>query len=174
MADTADQVGAASQILTERLCLRAPTYDDASALHVAFSDPVACRFLPQRISRSVHETRYWMTGAFGFNNPDLRCFIIAPRTRPERAIGLIQSASNAELGGLLVRSAWSQGLMTEALVGFLRQVTQRVWCICDAEHKSVERVLARHQILPTARLAKHRVHPQISNEPRDCILYKQV
>ncbi len=80
------------------------------------------------------------------------------------------------LGYLLIRSAWGQGYMTEAVVALtewfmLQREIFRVWAVCDAENAASARVLERAGFEYEGRLARWLTHPNASPEPRDALCF---
>ncbi|RYB01606.1 GNAT family N-acetyltransferase [Lichenibacterium ramalinae] len=161
------------EISTERLLLRLPVYDDGVALHEALGDPLTCSFLPHRPMRNLHHTRDLLAGACPRRDAGLHSYVIAPKTRTAAGIGIVQMGPDGEIGAVMVRTSWRNGFVTEALGAMLETLGARhAWCICDADHEAVARALARISIVPEACLLAHRVHPQSSDRPRDCLKFR--
>jgi [ribosomal protein S5]-alanine N-acetyltransferase len=109
---------------TVRLRLRALSSEDAEALHEAFADPLVMRHWNLSPSVDLAETRQrigWSLAA----SPDVHAAWAMVRPADDRLIGLVnyhhREATNRrlEIGYLLTRAHWGQGLMREALTALL-------------------------------------------------------
>lgn len=109
---------------TQRLRLRALRSGDAEALHEAFADPLVMRHWNLAPSVDLAETRQrvgWSLAA----SPEAHAAWAMVRPADDRLIGLVnyhhREAANRrlEIGYLLTRAHWGQGLMREALTALL-------------------------------------------------------
>ena len=109
---------------TARLRLRALQSEDAEALHEAFADPLVMRHWNLPPSVDLAETRQrieWSLAA----SPEVHVAWAMVRPADDRLIGLVnyhhREAANRrlEIGYLLTRAHWGQGLMREALSALL-------------------------------------------------------
>lgn len=80
------------------------------------------------------------------------------------------------IGYVLTRSRWGQGLMVEAIQAFTAIALRvpevfRVEATCDVDNRPSARALEKSGFLLEGRLARYTVHPNISTEPRDCFIY---
>ncbi len=97
----------------------------------------------------------------------------------DAAIGMIElrlGGYKAEVGYILARSFWGQGMMTEALVRVLewtrtQRQLYRVWAVCDVENMASARVMQKAGMKHEGILRRWIIHPIISAEPRDCHCY---
>jgi [ribosomal protein S5]-alanine N-acetyltransferase len=85
----------------------------------------------------------------------------------------------AELGYVLARPYWNQGLITEALQPIIDwALTQpniyRVWAVCDYENLASARVMEKVGMTYEGILRRWLIHPNMSNKPRDCFCYAKV
>ncbi len=85
----------------------------------------------------------------------------------------------ADMGYVLARAYWNRGYMTEAV----REVTEwaltqpsifRVWAVCDVENAASVRVLEKAGFQQEGILRRWLIHPDISDEARDCYCYAVV
>lgn len=117
-------------LITERLTLRRFRWADVGPLHAIFADPEAMRFWSTTPHRAVAETRAFvratMTAAASDEGDD---FVVV---RDGEVIGKAGLWDNREIGFLLARSQWGQGLASEAVRAILARAAQR----------GVEKVLA--------------------------------
>jgi RimJ/RimL family protein N-acetyltransferase len=93
------------------------------------------------------------------------------------ALALRQRAPHRlDCGYVLARPWWRQGLMTEVLtevtVWALRQPSVfRIGAVCDFENIGSARVLEKSGFIREGLLRRWLLHPNISDEPRDCFSY---
>src|SRR5262249_14144851 len=90
-----------------------------------------------------------------------------------------QAAHRLDCGYVLARRCWRQGLMTEVLsevsAWALRQPSIfRMEAVCDVGNVGSARVLENSGFRREGVLCRWLVHPNISDEPRDCWSYARV
>jgi ribosomal-protein-alanine N-acetyltransferase len=179
MKSTALQ-SAYQELSTKRLILRPPQAEDAPAIFQAFaSDPEVTRFLKWRPHRTLADSQRAMAARLkGLETGEELSWLLSLRT-DDSILGIISAwpgEGEAEIGFALGRPFWGRGLMTEAVGSVVAwafgpaQVT-RVWATCDAENLASARVLEKAGLQREALLSAHAVHPNISPDPRDCLLY---
>jgi hypothetical protein len=83
-----------------------------------------------------------------------------------------------DCGYVLARRWWRQGLMTEVLTEIaawaLRQPSMfRIGAMCDVENIGSARVLEKAGFVREGVLHRWLVHPNISDEPRDCLVSRR-
>ena len=79
-------------------------------------------------------------------------------------------------GYLPARPAWGRGLMVEALTavvawGLSQPGVWRVGDVCDVDNLASARVMEKAGLAREALLRRWSVHPNVSDEPRDCFSY---
>ena len=167
-------------IETERLRLRPAVLGDAEAIFQGYAqDPEVSRYLVFRPHRSSEETRTFLrrceqVWADGEDAP----YAITLRSTGE-LIGMIEirvEGHMADMGYVLARPFWGQGLMTEAaqvLVDWaLSQPTiYRVWAVCDVENPASARVMEKVGMIYEGILHRFVMHPNVSDQPRDVLCY---
>jgi RimJ/RimL family protein N-acetyltransferase len=165
---------------TDRLLMRPVTVVDADAIFDTYAqDEEVVRYLIWRPHRSRTETQAYVE----------RC--ISTPAEVERTYMLVGRADNVvrgafalrgpaphrlDCGYVLARRWWRQGLMTEVLneitAWALRQPSVfRVGAVCNVENIGSARVLEKSRFVREGLLRRWLVHPNISNEPRDCYSY---
>ncbi len=82
-------------------------------------------------------------------------------------------------GYVLSRSAWGKGLMTEALTevtgwALLQLNIWRVGDVCDLDNRASGRVMEKAGLIFEGVRRRWVVHPNVSDEPRDCLSYAKV
>jgi RimJ/RimL family protein N-acetyltransferase len=165
---------------TARLALRRPEAEDARAMFDSYTqDADVARYMVWRPHASFENTRdfvarcvaEWIAGSE-------RAYVITDRTHGQ-LIGMLAVRHHGHvvnIGYVLTRSRWGQGLMVEAVQTFAAIALGvpevfRIEATCDVDHRPSARVLEKSGFLREGRLARHTVHPNISAEPRDCFMY---
>jgi len=120
-------------LYTERLCLRAPTSDDAEALYDLFADEEVMEGLGREPVSAVEEVRAMIEGMIsGWRTEGLGPFILETAATEQQVVGQaglmifdrrgwtpstwVEAGSHAqpELGWSLIRAHWGHGYATEA------------------------------------------------------------
>lgn len=159
---------------TPRLVLRRPVYADGPALHALLSDPDLCRYTPTIVSDSLATTHFTIVEWHEAQERNVQTYVAALHSEPSKAIGFIQVGAGGDVGGLLSERYAGNGYASEALNAVLAALgVFDSWTILDAEHEALILMLEsvgyqRRKVLP-----RHRVHPQISSEARDCVLLRR-
>jgi RimJ/RimL family protein N-acetyltransferase len=160
------------RLYTDRLCLRAPTPQDAEALYDLFADAEVMRGLNRDPVSAVEEARAMIeTGIGGWRTDGLGPFIIET-TANEQAVGQAglmifdtrgwtpSTWANAgthaqpELGWALIRAHWGHGYATEAAAtirGWSRDFRSinRLVSLISADNVRSQRVAERLGAAPT-------------------------
>lgn len=165
---------------TERLTLRPPRLEDAPAIFAAYaSDPEVTRYLTWRPHRTEAETERFVAGCVAAWLAEGRRPWVVTRLGEDSPVGMIElrlEACRAEVGYVLARHAWGQGLMTEAAravvsLALAEPAIYRAWAVCDAENAASARVLQKVGMEFEGRLRRYVVHPNAGSEPRNVLLY---
>jgi len=85
-------------------------------------------------------------------------------------------AHRADFGYVLARAHWGKGFMPEAIsavvkVAFTLPSLVRMEATCDVDNKASARALEKAGFSREGLLRKYIIHPNISLEPRDSLLY---
>lgn len=167
---------------TPRLTLRPPALDDAEAIFRGYAqDPEVVRYLLWRPHRSVEDTRVflercrkvWSEGA------DFPWVIQLASGEVAGMLEMRMQPPAAQLGYVLARARWGQGLMTEALEPVVawalsQTMIYRVWAVCDVANLASARVLERLGFEREGTLRRWISHPNAGPEPRDALCYSRV
>jgi RimJ/RimL family protein N-acetyltransferase len=168
---------------TSRLVAKPAAVADAKVVFQNYaSDPAVAEYMTWKPHRTVDETieflhrceRTWADGsAFPWTlwMKDGGAFV-----------GLIEirvQETAVDLGYALARRWWRQGLMSEALTAVVQWALgqpdiYRVWATCDVDNVPSVRVLERVGMVREGVLRRWLVHPNVSDEPRDCLCYSIV
>ncbi|RIX76434.1 GNAT family N-acetyltransferase [Acidovorax cavernicola] len=172
-----------SRIETDRLVLRPPRPEDAAALFAAYTqDAQVCRYMVWKPHAALSETQDFVAYCIeGWQRGSALPYVLTRRTADasDEPIGMLEgrvSAHTVNVGYVLARSHWGHGLMPEALRAFARLALSRdevfrVEASCDVDNRPSARMLEKSGFTLEGRLARHTVHPNLSNEPRSCFLY---
>jgi len=159
--------------------LRRPRVTDASDIFEYGSDLEVAYYADWKIRTSVDAIVesivargvLWAEGA-EFN-------WVITKVEDDRAIGGLSckvAGNSAEIGFLLNKRFWNKGYATSAagaVVNWLQSVPllAKVWATCDAENVASICVLKKIGFVEEAVLQREIIRPQISNEPRDAMLF---
>ena len=167
-------------IRTERLLLRAPLLEDAADLFEAYGrDTEIGRYMTSRPKQRIQEMEEFVAGCVAAWRGDQRRPWVLTRKPSALAIGMIElrlDGHRADLGYVLARAAWGQGLMSEAAravveLALAQPGVYRVAANCDVENLASARVLEKAGMVREGVLRRYSVHPNLSEEPRDVLLY---
>lgn len=80
------------------------------------------------------------------------------------------------LGYVLAKAYWGKGYMTEAAQtiadwAMAQPEIYRVWAVCDADNPASARVMEKIGMTFEGRMRRDIVHPNISEEPQDTLVY---
>jgi [ribosomal protein S5]-alanine N-acetyltransferase len=165
---------------TARLLLRPVTIMDVDAIFGTYAqDDEVARYLTWRPHRSRSETQAYVERCIATPSDVERTYVIVDRddNMVRGAFALRQRAPHRfDCGYALARQWWRQGLMTEVLteVGIwaLRQPSVfRIGAVCDVENIGSAGVLEKSGFIREGLLRRWLLHPNMSDEPRDCYSY---
>jgi RimJ/RimL family protein N-acetyltransferase len=168
------------QWTTARLVLRKPERADAARIFAAYGqDPAVTMYLVWKPHTHVAETEAYIEHCLtGWQSGRDYTYAILDQATAD-LIGMIRvqlSGWQASLGYVLARHAWGQGIMPEAAQAITALVLHqpamfRVWAVCDVDNAASARVLEKIGMHREGLMRRGVVHPNISDEPRDCWLY---
>jgi RimJ/RimL family protein N-acetyltransferase len=169
---------------TERLLLRRPRNDDAAPLFRAYTtDPEVTRFLIWRPHKDIEETKRFLASCDEDWEAD-RSYPFAIGLPPDAAhpFGMIHirpTVHGADFGYVLARLHWGHGYMAEALKALsdwciLQPSIFRASAFCDVDNPASARVMEKAGMRFEGRLRRYNVHPNVSPEPRDALIYAKV
>ena len=168
---------------TPRLHLRLPTLDDAGPIfHKYAQDPEVSKYLTWRPHKSIDITIDFLRRCMQCWKDRTAFPYVITLKGDNTLLGMIEirvDGFRADFGYGIARQYWGNGYTTEAakiVVGWaLEQETiYRVWAICDLENVASARVMEKAGMQKEGILRRFTVHPNISNEPRDCYCYSIV
>lgn len=168
-----------------RLRLRAPRAGDAEAAHARWAaDPGVHRWLGHRPSADLAQTaRQLAWDEACWLKKSAYTWLLLPHVdaAPAGLLRLLPQAGalpphHFRLGFLLAPSHQGRGLMREAVAGLLAHALAQpgVWrvdAVCDVDNAPSQRLLAGLGLVREGLLARHTLHPNVSDQPRDVWLY---
>lgn len=163
-----------------RIVLRRSSLVDAEDIFRNYAtDETVTHFLPWNPHADVNATRLFLQRANEQwrNGTDFSYSII--HNDSEQVIGMISMRPHGhivEMGYVLSRHFWGQGIMTEALT------TLSDWCLgqpeiwrveayCDVENKASARVMVKAGMQEEGVLARYLLKPGLDARPRNAYLY---
>lgn len=172
------QPQAGPALFTERLCLRPLHEAHAEGLHLAFADPEVMHYWDLPASRSLDETRRRIRFSMSFSPDWHRAWAVT--SREGEVLGLVnyhhREAWNArlEIGYLLDRRYWGQGVMGEAVARLLAYCfdelgTHRIEVTIEPANTPSIRVAERLGFRRESGLLRDRL--LIGGEPRSVVMY---
>ena len=162
---------------TERLILRRPVEEDAEAIFSAWSqDPEVTKYLVWRPHASASDALDHVRRAHASWEARQEFVWIFQLRGEAKLVGSLACRYNSHgvnLGYLLARPYWGQGLMAEALEPVVNSQAgvRRIWATTDVENRASARVLARAGFELEGTLRSWEVHPNLGDEPRDSLCY---
>ena len=166
---------------TERLVLREPRAADARVLFETYTqDPEVAHFTTWKPHAHFFQTETFISDCIHAWSLGVRLpYVLALHGSEATPIGMIEarlSGHMVDLGYVLARRYWGQGLMPEAVCHFVDSVLAtptffRVQATCDVDNRASARTLEKAGFVREARLERFTIHPNMSPEPRPCFLY---
>ena len=168
---------------TARLKLRPIVPQDAGPIFDDYAqDTTVTRFVIWQPHRSRSDTEAYIAQCIA-TPPDVsRTYVLTDRTDGDvRGTFALRLAAPHRLdcGYALARAWWGQGLMTEVLTEVVnwamsQSLIFRISAVCDVENIGSARVMEKAGLVREGLLRRWLVHPNISNEPRDSLVYARV
>jgi RimJ/RimL family protein N-acetyltransferase len=157
--------------------------EDAPELFARYTqDPLVTRYLTWRPHDTIERTREFLQRCrTGIADGAVVPWVLTERDDP-RPLGMIElrpAEHRVEIGYVLARDRWGQGLMTEAVQAVVdwalaRPGLYRVWAVTDVDNRASARVLEKAGLLREGLLRRWLVRPGLGSEPRDCWCFAKV
>jgi RimJ/RimL family protein N-acetyltransferase len=172
---------------TPRLILRRLRAGDARALYESYgSDPEVAKYMVWPVAKRAEDMEGFVRDAISaFEDETSYEYVILQR---ESGIviggcGIRRASPKSDhhfiFGFCLARSAWGRGFATEsvkAVVEWFNSNTQiyRLAALVDVDNQASARVLEKSGFQREGILRRWEVHPTLSMEPRDCLIFSMV
>ncbi|HTE81093.1 MAG TPA: GNAT family protein, partial [Reyranella sp.] len=163
---------------TARLMLRPIAPSDAAAIFDGYAqDPEVTRFLTWRPHVAITETEAHIARCRV--EAQSKTYVLVGK-RDGKIIGSFALRHPAlhrlGYGYVLARPFWGMGLMTEVLSHATQWALDqgdiwRIGDVCDCENIGSARVMEKVGLEREGLLRRWIMHPNVSNEPRDCFAY---
>ena len=166
-------------IQTKRLTLKKISTGDAEAIFESYAqDSEVVKFLIWRPHHTLNETRAYVQSRIDAwkAGSEFTWMIYLKDQTLIGCVGLEIEEFKAEVGYVFARAHWNQGYAAEALGAIVSWSLEqpfifRVWAGCDVENRASARVLEKAGMKREGILRKWIIHPNVSNQPRDCFCY---
>lgn len=164
---------------TPRLHLRRPAVTDAEEVfHTYARDPEVSRYVLFKPDQTLEDVRLFLERAgHAWNAGTVATWAITLKPAGE-LIGMVDLRLDvdANLGYVLARKFWNQGLTTEAVravidCAFDQPDITRVWAVCEVNNTASARVMEKAGMICEGLLTGHLVFPNLGGEPRDVFRY---
>lgn len=168
------------QIETQRLLLRKPDMDDAPLAFEGWTqDAEVTRYLTWHPHQRVEQTGEFIRRCIVDWGRGSRFPYVITIKDGTKLVGMIDPRIEGHKLGIgygLARSHWGKGYMTEATRAIIDWALQqeeiyRVYATTDVENIGSQRVLEKAGMICEGLLKRYMMHPNVSNEPRDCYMY---
>lgn len=168
------------RVALEGFVLRKPAPKDAEAIFRNYTqDPEVTRYLIWKPHGSLADSQSWIEHCIAVFDPEKHPVYVIAEHGSDEAIGMIDariSGHQAAVGYVLARSHWGRGIMTKALRFLVdsllaRPPLYRVYALRDPENPASGRVMEKAGMKYEGLLRRASIHPNISDEPRDSMLY---
>lgn len=168
------------RIETERLVLRVPALTDAVALFDTYTqDPEVTRYVMWRPHTNIDQTLDFLKDCVAAWGGVRRFPYVITLKGTDNPIGMVDfhiTGFTVGIGYVIGRAYWGRGYVPEAVRAVVdwalnQPSIYRICADCDVENTASTRVMEKVGMQREGMLRRHAIHPNISDEPRDCYLY---
>ena len=168
---------------TARLHLRRPVADDSATIFAQWAqDREVTRYLTWKPHTSLAQTQEFVRRCAAVWTDGAAFPWIVRLNEDDQIVGMIElrvKGHRADIGYVIARRWWGQGIAAEAagaVVGWAMAQSSifRVWAVCDCDNRASARVLEKAGMQREGVLRRWMVHPNVSDEPRDCFVYARI
>ncbi len=170
-------------IESTRLHIRRARLSDASAIFEGYGhDPEVIRYLSWPPHRSLKDARSYLRQVKQDWDQGKSFTYAICLEKDAPLIGMIMMRikdERATFGYAMSRVHWGKGYVTEALSVLIdfALAQPNIWraeAYCDVENKSSARVMEKAGMTYEGLLRRWTRHPNVSDTPRDCLIYSKV
>ncbi|KAB2531303.1 alanine acetyltransferase [Salipiger aestuarii] len=169
---------------TENYCLRRVQTKDAAAIFDAYAaDAAVTKYLAWKPHESVSDTSAFLEAIYAnWDQGKSYPVVVFHRKEPEDLLGMFDarpSESCVNYGYVLRASAWGNGCASEVMRWMVEHALShpmifRAEAYCDIANPASARVMENAGMTREGILRRYLVHPNISDDPRDCFVYSRV
>jgi [ribosomal protein S5]-alanine N-acetyltransferase len=165
---------------TPRLYLRHPVTADAERIFQTYAqDREVTRYLEWMPHTSVETTKKFIADCRERWSNSVACPYVITRKEDAELLGMVEvrpKGHRANLGYVLARPYWGKGFMPEAIAAMVKITLEaptvyRMEATCDVDNHASARALEKSGFRREGVLRRYIIHPNISPEPRDSLLY---
>ena len=166
---------------TERIMGRKPVPSDARAIFESYgTDPEVTKYLVFEPYKNLEDLKAWLNNTIQEwdRNPGI-AYLLFKHNHPETIVGsfsIRMDQFKAEVGYLIARPYWAQGLMTEVLTYWVDWALSqpdiyRIGALCDIENPASGRVMEKAGMQLEGTFKRYGIHPNMGSEPRDILSF---
>jgi [ribosomal protein S5]-alanine N-acetyltransferase len=168
---------------TPHLLLRVPLLSDVDSIFQKYAqDEEVTKFLVWKPHVNINLTKEFVHRCIKCWQDKIAFPWVVVRKVDNELVGMIELRIDnyrTDLGYVIAREYWGNGYATEITKTVIKwAITQesifRVWATCDIENLASARVLEKAGMQREGVLRRFMIHPNISDEPRDCYSYSFV
>ena len=173
-----------NELTTERLLLRKPAVEDAKPLFDAYiSDADIPRYMTWVSHNDVGETeaflRFCLDGWDQGSNFEYVIERLENRGNPFDMIGMHPGPGRVGFGYVLRAQALEPRLHDRGLKALVdwslaQDGIHRAQAFCDLENPASARIMEKAGMTREGILRRYSLHPNLSDAPRDCVMYAKV
>lgn len=166
---------------TDRIMGRKPVITDAEAMFEVYAtDPEVTRFLVFKPYDKLEDLQTWLHYIIQeWDNKPGIAYLLFKREQPNKLVGSFSIGIDrfkAEVGYLVARPYWGQGLMTEVLQYWVDWALSqpdiyRISALCDTDNPASGRVMEKAGMTFEGTFKRYGIHPNLGDEPRDLHSY---
>lgn len=167
---------------TARLLLRRPRPEDAATVFANYAqDPEVTRYLTWPPHTDLAQTEKFIASRQeAWEQGKAYEYVITLRGEDQAVgmVGLHPDQHSAEMGWVLMRALWGQGIMSEAVKPLVEWALAqpelyRIWAVCDARNPGSARVMEKVGMTYEGTLRRWLRRPG-EDVPADCLCYSVV
>ncbi|MCZ6673275.1 MAG: GNAT family protein [Verrucomicrobia bacterium] len=166
---------------TSSIMGRKPVMSDAQAMFDSYAtDPDVTRYLVFKPYEKLEDLQTWLNYIIReWDRKPGIMYLLFKRNHPGELVGSFSigiDGCKAEVGYLVTRPLWGQGIMTEVLNYWVDWALAkpdifRIGALCDVDNPASGRVMEKAGMTFEGTLKRTCMHPNVSSEPRDVHCY---
>jgi len=163
--------------------MRPPIIEDAEVIFSKYAqDAEVTRYLTWRPHAEIEDSRAYLNRCLSLWSEGSAFPWVLIRREDSEFIGMLEARIDRykmDLGYVLAKSEWGKGYMPEAVRAIIdwamnQSGIYRIWAVCDLENRASARVMEKVGMEREGILRRWIIHPNQSDEPRDCYCYSIV